>query len=109
MRAGILAVEYTLGSLNVTHQELEERFGVEPMKKVLTGSGIRNRRVAAPGVCGSDLAYESAERLLTAHNVDRNSIDLLIHCTQSPDYFMPTTACLLHARLGLKKECAAFD
>lgn len=106
---GILAVDYTLGSETVTHEELEERFGVEAMKKVFSGTGIRSRRVAAKGVCGSDLAFESAHRLMHERAVDPASIDLLIHCTQSPDYFMPTTACLLHARLGLKKECAAFD
>jgi 3-oxoacyl-[acyl-carrier-protein] synthase III len=109
MRAGILAVDYTLGSIDVTHEQLEERFGEEAMKKVLTGSGIRNRKVAAPGVCGSDLAFDAADRLLNERQIDRASIDLLIHCTQSPDYFMPTTACLLHERLGLKKDCAAFD
>jgi 3-oxoacyl-[acyl-carrier-protein] synthase III len=109
MRAGIIAVDYTLGSVNVTHEELEQRFGAEAMKKVLAGSGIHNRRVAAPGICGSDLAFDAADRLLTEREVDRGTIDLLIHCTQSPDYFMPTTACILHERLGLRKECAAFD
>jgi 3-oxoacyl-[acyl-carrier-protein] synthase III len=109
MAAGILAVDYTLGSENLTHQELEERFGVEAMKKVLVGAGIHNRRVAGKGVCGSDLAFDAAQRLIADRHIDTASIDLLIHCTQSPDYFLPTTACLLHERLGLKKECAAFD
>ena len=107
--SGILAVDYTLGSENVTHEELEQRFGQEAMKKVLAGAGIRNRRVAAKGVCGSDLAFDSAQKLFQTHSIDPASIDLLIHCTQSPDYFLPTTACVLHERLGLKKECAAFD
>ena len=47
MPAGILAVDYTLGSETVTHEELEERFGEEAMKKVVAGAGIHNRRVAA--------------------------------------------------------------
>jgi 3-oxoacyl-[acyl-carrier-protein] synthase-3 len=109
MPAGILAVDYTLGSENLTHQQLEERFGAEAMKKVVAGAGIRNRRVAAPGVTGADLAFDAADSLLSQRGVDRSSIDLLIHCTHSPDHFMPSTACLLHDRLGLKKECAAFD
>ncbi len=107
--SGILAADYSLGSELVSYEELEQRFGAEAMKKVYSGSGIRNRRVAAKGVCGSDLAFEAAERLLDSRKVDRSSIDLVIHCTQSPDYFVPSTACLLHERLGLKKTCGAFD
>jgi 3-oxoacyl-[acyl-carrier-protein] synthase III len=109
MAVGILAVEYTLGSGNVTHEELEQRFGEEAMKKVVSGAGIHNRRVAGPGVCGSDLAFDAAQRLIGKHQIDTASIDLLIHCTHSPDYFMPSTACVLHDRLALKRQCGAFD
>jgi len=93
----------------LTYQELEARFGVESMKKVLAGAGIRNRQVATPGICGSDFAYASAVNLINHHQIDRESIDLLIFCTQSPDYFLPSTSCVLHERLGLAKRCAAFD
>jgi 3-oxoacyl-[acyl-carrier-protein] synthase-3 len=106
---GILASNYSLPETVLTHQELEDRFGSATMKKVLSGAGIRNRRVAPPHVCGSDLAYEAAQRLLDHHQIDGKTIDLLIYCTQSPDYFLPSTACVLHERLGLRRECACFD
>lgn len=106
---GILATDFELGSETVTLEQLEGRFGVEAMQKVLSGAGIRNRRVAAPGICGSDLGFAAAKRLLETHDIDRESIDLLIFCTQSPDYWMPTTACILHERFGLTRKCAAFD
>ena len=106
---GVLAVDFALPEETLTYEELEERFGSEAMKKVLSGAGIRNRRVASPGVCGSDLAYDAASRLLDHHQIDRKSIDLLIFCTQTPDYFLPTTACVLHERLGLERGCACFD
>ena len=105
----VLAVEYVLGSQQRSYEELEGLFGVEAMKKVFAGSGIRNRQVAPPGVCGSDLAFDAAEKLLHNYAIPRENIDLLIHCTQSPDHFMPATACLLQHRLGLGKHCAAFD
>jgi 3-oxoacyl-[acyl-carrier-protein] synthase-3 len=105
----ILAVEPELGADTLSYEELEQRFGVEAMQKVLSGAGIRNRRVAPPGVCGSDLAFAAASRLLSKHAIDPHSIDLLIFCTQSPDYWMPTTACILHDRLKLRQQCAAFD
>ncbi len=109
-RSSILAVECALGSETLSFEALEERFGAENMKKVFSGSGIRNRRIAPPGVCGSDLAFQAAEQLFARHpNVDRSKIDLVIHCTQSPDYLLPTTACILQDRLKLSKNCGAFD
>src|SRR5579872_4322419 len=107
--SAVRAIEYELGSETLTYQDLEQRFGVEATRKVFAGSGIRNRRIAPPGVCGSDLAFAAAERLLERTGLARDSIDLLIHCTQTPDYLMPTTACLLQHRLGLSKRVAAFD
>ncbi len=105
----ILAVSSELGEEVLSFEDLEKRFGTEQMQKVLSGAGIRNRRIAPQGVCGSDMAFAAATRLLEQHNIDRQSIDLLIFCTQSPDHWMPTTACILHERLALKKQCAAFD
>ena len=106
---GILATDFELPETVLTYEELEERFGSDTMQRVLSGAGIRNRRVAPGGVCGSDLAYAAAERLITRKGIDRGGIDLLIFCTQSPDYFLPSTACILHERLKLSKKCAAFD
>jgi 3-oxoacyl-[acyl-carrier-protein] synthase-3 len=108
-QTGILATEFSLPEQTLSYEELEERFGSDAMKKVMKGAGIRNRRVAPPHVTGSDLAYDAACRLIEHHHIDRDSIDLLIFCTQSPDYFLPSTACVLHERLGLKQQCASFD
>lgn len=71
--------------------------------------GIKARRVVAAGECASDLAFEAARRLLDSGVVDRSRIDGLLLCTQSPDYFLPTTACILQDRLGLPTTCAALD
>src|SRR5438105_4036559 len=101
--SAIVDIEYELGSETLSFEDLEVRFGAEAMKKVLTGTGIRDRQVAPKGTCGSDLAFNAAERLLQRQPADRSTIDLLIHCTQSPDYLMPTTACLLQDRLKLSK------
>src|ERR1700722_582059 len=106
--AALTMVEHVLGSVTLSYEDLEVRFGAETMKKVLLRSGIRNRRVAAPGVCGSDLAVDAATNLFTRTGADRSSVDFLIHCTQSPDYLLPTTACLIHERLGLRRGCVSF-
>jgi 3-oxoacyl-[acyl-carrier-protein] synthase-3 len=71
--------------------------------------GIRERRVVAEGVCASDLCFAAAERLFKDTTISRESVDLLIFVSQTPDYRMPATAIILQNRLGLSKDTAAFD
>lgn len=72
--------------------------------------GTDRRRVAVPGtLTTADLCKAAAERLLHDGNVDRSSIDALIFVTQSPDYILPATACLLQDQMGLSHSCATFD
>ena len=77
--------------------------------KIFAKTGIRQRPVAGAQETASDLAYRAAEKLLETSAIPREEIDGLLFCTQSPDYFLPTSACLLQARLGLSTSCAAFD
>ncbi|HEY4177030.1 MAG TPA: ketoacyl-ACP synthase III [Kofleriaceae bacterium] len=77
-------------------------------EKVIKKTGIHSRPIVAPGETASDLAAIAAEKLF-AGGVDRAEIDALILVTQSPDYVLPASACLLQARLGLRDTTAAFD
>jgi len=79
------------------------------MEVIAEKTGILQRHVAAEGECSSDLGVAAAERLFKEHNVDPSEIDFLIFCTQTPDYALPTTACLVQQRLGLPTHCGAFD
>ena len=72
-------------------------------------TGIRERHIVEQEECASDLAIMAAEKLFSSHKGIRESIDFVIFCTQSPDYALPTTACLLQSRLGLPKSCGAMD
>lgn len=72
-------------------------------------TGIKERRVASKELTCSDLCFKSAENLLTDLNVNKEEIDVLIFVSQSPDYFLPATAIILQERLGLSKNCMAFD
>lgn len=72
-------------------------------------TGIVNRFIAGPQETASDLAVASAERLFAENNIDRASIDFILLCTQTPDYPLPTTACLIQHRLGLRENCGALD
>ncbi|MFN3189861.1 MAG: ketoacyl-ACP synthase III [Aureliella sp.] len=72
-------------------------------------TGIKSRYIAAENETASDLAVAAAEKLFREHSIDRESIDFVLLCTQTPDYPLPTTACLLQDRLGLKETCGALD
>ena len=78
------------------------------MPKVFEKTGIRTRHIASSDQTASDLAYIAAEQLLFGTQI-RNQIDLLILVTQSPDYLLPTSACILQDRLRLSQNCMAFD
>ncbi len=71
--------------------------------------GIDKRRVAPKGVTAADLCQQAAENMFKDMNIDKNSIDCLIFVSQSPDHAIPATACILQDKLGLPKNCVAFD
>ncbi|MEL7266891.1 MAG: ketoacyl-ACP synthase III, partial [Planctomycetota bacterium] len=71
--------------------------------------GIRQRHIAEPDETPADLAVAACQRLFQEQDVDPASIDFLLYCTQTPDYPLPTTACLLQNRLGLSRHCGALD
>jgi 3-oxoacyl-[acyl-carrier-protein] synthase-3 len=84
-------------------------FPQDEVRKVVAMAGVSERRVADAATCSTDLCFDAAEALLESLSWSRDSIDGLILVTQTPDYFMPSSSCVLHKRLGLSKDCAAFD
>ena len=79
------------------------------MDLIYKKTGIRARHIAAAEQCASDLGVAAAEKLFTRFSLDRRSIDFLLFCTQTPDYPLPTTACLIQDRLGLPTSIGALD
>ncbi len=79
------------------------------IETIFAKTGVRNRHIAEPDQCASDLGVAAAERLFAQYNIDRESIDFLLFCTQTPDYILPTTACIMQQRLGLPTSIGALD
>jgi len=71
--------------------------------------GVETRRVAPKGVTTADLCMTAAEKLLDELKWDRQEIELLVFVSQSRDYLVPTTACIVQDRLGLSHSCIAYD
>ncbi|MBA3888898.1 MAG: ketoacyl-ACP synthase III [Gemmatimonadaceae bacterium] len=109
MDAYIAGMAYHLPERIVTNDDLQAENPSWDMARIESKVGIRARHIAGPDESASDLGFAAAEKLLTGMNVDRASVDCLLLCTQSPDYFLPTTACVLQDRLGLPTDCAALD
>jgi 3-oxoacyl-[acyl-carrier-protein] synthase-3 len=89
--------------------ELVEHFPHWTKEKIVRKLGIENRPIAAEGETATDMAVIAAERLLENGSCEHEEIDFVLFCTQSPDYFLPTSACIIHERLGLPKACGALD
>jgi 3-oxoacyl-[acyl-carrier-protein] synthase-3 len=84
-------------------------FPREDVEKVVRMAGVKSRHLAGEDLCSSDLCLAAAKDLMASLQWERDSIDALIMVTQSPDYFLPSTACLIHRDLELRDGCAAFD
>jgi len=91
------------------NDRLEKEFPRWNMELVYSKTGIRSRHIATAGECASDLGVAAAEKLFSRYQIDRQSIDFLLFCTQTPDYPLPTTACLIQDRLGLPTSIGALD
>jgi len=108
-RAAIAAVRSFLPENKLTNEDLAKQFGDWHAGQILSKTGVAVRGVARDDECASDLGVAAARRLFEAGICAPDEIDFLIFCTQSPDYFTPTSACLMQDRLGLKTSCGAVD
>lgn len=86
-----------------------DNFKQKDVEKVVRMAGVRKRHIAYESTCSSDLCETAALDLMARLYWAPESIEALIMVTQSPDYFTPSTACVLQHKLGLSINCLAFD
>jgi 3-oxoacyl-[acyl-carrier-protein] synthase III len=108
-KAFIKAISYHLPEKILTNSELVREFPEWSAEKVADKVGIDIRHISADGETAGDLAERAANKLFYEWNIDPKDIDFLMLCTQSPDYFLPTTACILQDRLHIPKNTGAID
>lgn len=107
--AFIKAISYYLPEKVVTNDELVKEFPEWSVEKVAQKVGVDSRHIAAKNETAGDMAEKAARKLFKEFSIDPLSIDFLLFCTQSPDYFLPSTACILQDRLGIPTTSGAFD
>jgi 3-oxoacyl-[acyl-carrier-protein] synthase-3 len=109
MGAYINAVSYCLPEKFLTNEDLVKIFPEWSVEKIANKVGIKKRHIASDSETALDLATLAAEKLFDEHNIDRSIIDFVLLCTQSPDYFLPASSCILQHRLGLSRNTGALD
>lgn len=92
-----------------TNEDIANRHPEWSVEKISLKVGIEQRHLASEDETAGDMAFLAAEKLINEYKIKREGIDYVILCTQSPDYMLPSTACILQHRLGLPKHCGAFD
>lgn len=109
-KAFIKGISYHLPDKVVTNEELVAEFPEWTVEKIADKVGVKERRVADDGETATDLAVKAAEKLFEDNpEITKETIDFVLFCTQSPDYILPTSACIIQERLGLRTDIGAFD
>lgn len=109
MKAYIKHISYYLPTATLTNAELIDKFPEWSVEKVTNKLGIKQRHISNENETSCDLAIKAAEKLFSETNIKRESIDFILLCTQSPDYFLPTTACIIQDKLGIPTSAGALD
>ncbi|SEW14693.1 3-oxoacyl-[acyl-carrier-protein] synthase-3 [Chitinophaga sp. YR573] len=107
--AYIIDTTYFLPEILIDNEKINAEHPEWSVDKISAKTGIEKRYYAAENQTSGDLAYIAAEQFFHKGSIEKSEVDFLILCTQSPDYFLPTTACILQDRLGLSKKTGAFD
>jgi 3-oxoacyl-[acyl-carrier-protein] synthase III len=108
-RAYIRAISYVLPDFVLSNEFLTAQYPEWSVEKIASKTGIRERRIAADNETALDMAVRAVGHFFEEHNFDRNEIDFIILCSQSPEYLLPTSACILQERAGLPTHIGAFD
>ena len=109
MKSYLQAVSYYFPKHCLSNESLSEMHPEWSVEKISSKTGIYNRYISEPNETAGDMAFQAANKLFEEYVIDKADIDYILLCTQSPDFFLPTTACILQNKLGLNKTCGAID
>ena len=109
MNAYIKHISYYLPVNILTNEQLAQEFPEWTVEKIASKIGVNKRHIVADEETAVDMGVKASEKLFAENDVDKSTIDFLLFCTQSPDYFLPTSACVIQNRLGLQTSCGALD
>ena len=109
MKSYIKAISTYFPKNILTNDAISAQFPEWDSEKILQKIGIEQRYIAQEDECASDMAAKAVLNLIKEHHLDKNAIDFLLLCTQTPDHILPTTACIVQEKAGLPTSSAALD
>ncbi|WP_316632833.1 ketoacyl-ACP synthase III [uncultured Flavobacterium sp.] len=109
MEAYIKHISYYLPTEVLTNDDIVNQFPEWDNEKIIQKIGVQSRNITRNDEFTSDISVEALNALCVEHCIDKSEIDFLLICTQSPDYFLPTTACIVQDKAGLSSSCGAID
>jgi 3-oxoacyl-[acyl-carrier-protein] synthase-3 len=107
--ASIKAIEVYLPKKVRSNQDIEQKFPEWTADKIEEKTGVSIRHIAEETEFASDLGVKAALKLFEKGICKPEDIDYLIFCTQSPDYLLPSSSCIIQERLSLRTDCGALD
>jgi 3-oxoacyl-[acyl-carrier-protein] synthase-3 len=105
----IKGISYYLPEKILTNDDLVKEFPEWSVEKVAKKVGVNVRHLAAENETAGGMAEKAARKLFEEYQISPKEIDFVMLCTQSPDYFLPSTACVLQHKLGIPTSAGAFD
>lgn len=106
----IRGISWLLPERAETNEDLVREFGTWTPEKIFRKTGITQRHIADIDKPASHYHALVGERFFSEHpDISRDTIDMLVICTETRDYIAPATACVVHGLLGLRKTCGAVD
>lgn len=109
MSVEIKHIEYVIPKLKITNKDLKSEFTDYNFDKFEKKVGIKSRFIVSDNESALDLAEQSINKLFNNNKINALEIEYLIYCTQSPEYLIPSGACILQNKLGLSKNIGCFD
>ncbi len=109
MKAFIKAISYYLPENIITNSDLIEKFPEWTLEKVASKTGINQRHIVSSNETSTDMAIKAGEKLFSEYQIDPQTIDFVMLCTQSPDYFLPTSSCIIQDKLNIPVSSGAID
>lgn len=102
-------IAFELPEKVLTNAELAALYPGWSVEKILGKTGIASRHVTSESETATDLAERAARKLFSERGIDPKSLDFVLLCTQSPDFKLPSSACILQHRLGIPTSAGALD
>lgn len=111
MKAYVKALAYALPDKVITNEDIVKEFPEWTVEKINNKIGITERHIIdnEKGETALDIGCNAAENLFAKSGISKEEIDFLIFCTESADYHLPPSACIMQTKLGLSQKIGAID